>query len=327
MADSMCGPSNALQSFQKHSTVDRTLQQDRLVARQSPSQGFRSSAGTNSGLVDHEFEAFQVGQLPLDYGFQPQPFSPPSSLQQAGPLNWASDFQRMNISSPPLQLLQQPFGLQVQQGHEAEAWHQEFSRQQNPAQSMSQIPFQRYNPMSGMMASQLGSGFSGFQDPQVGVSIARQTHPEEAFDDEAFARAFEEAAKAELEQDSQADILQNSTSEGVEMGQDIMIEESAERLMASDALAGQKRIGADAIYDPVSEELGKDQEDPDALAKTAGHLLESIQYDQSAKFQNSQFFELMRQFRDGIATVQGDKVVGLHDEYRGGDEALEVAAS
>ena len=38
MADDMCGPSNALQNFQKHSTVDRTLQQDRFVSRYSPSQ-------------------------------------------------------------------------------------------------------------------------------------------------------------------------------------------------------------------------------------------------------------------------------------------------
>ena len=38
MADSLCGPSNALQNFQKHSTVDRTLQQDRLISRQSPSR-------------------------------------------------------------------------------------------------------------------------------------------------------------------------------------------------------------------------------------------------------------------------------------------------
>jgi hypothetical protein len=38
MADALCGPSNALQSFQKHTTVDRTLQQDRLVGRHSPAQ-------------------------------------------------------------------------------------------------------------------------------------------------------------------------------------------------------------------------------------------------------------------------------------------------
>lgn len=38
MAEALCGPSNALQNFQKHSTVDRTLQQDRLVGRHSPAQ-------------------------------------------------------------------------------------------------------------------------------------------------------------------------------------------------------------------------------------------------------------------------------------------------
>ena len=39
MADALCGPSNPLQNLQKHTQIDRTLQQDRLVAsRQSPSQ-------------------------------------------------------------------------------------------------------------------------------------------------------------------------------------------------------------------------------------------------------------------------------------------------
>lgn len=38
MADALCGPSNALQNFQKQTSVDRTLQQDRLVGRHSPAQ-------------------------------------------------------------------------------------------------------------------------------------------------------------------------------------------------------------------------------------------------------------------------------------------------
>lgn len=36
--DSLCGPSNALQNAQKHTSVDRTLQQDRLISRQPPTQ-------------------------------------------------------------------------------------------------------------------------------------------------------------------------------------------------------------------------------------------------------------------------------------------------
>lgn len=38
MADAVCGPSNPLQNLQKHTSADRTLQQDRLVNRQSPAQ-------------------------------------------------------------------------------------------------------------------------------------------------------------------------------------------------------------------------------------------------------------------------------------------------
>lgn len=38
MSDALCGPSNALQNFQKHASVDRTLQQDRLTSRQPSSQ-------------------------------------------------------------------------------------------------------------------------------------------------------------------------------------------------------------------------------------------------------------------------------------------------
>lgn len=196
-------------------------------------------------------------------------------------------------------------------------------------QSVGQMQYQRYTPMSGM--GMMGTQFGGnFANPQAEASIAQQKQPEEAFDEEAFARAFEEAAKAEMEvrEEAHTEAIQES-SQGVELGQDIMIEESAERLIASEnALLDQERIGADSIYDPVSEELHRDQEDPDALARTAGHLLDSIRHEQSTKFQNSQFLELMRQFRDGQATVEGDKVVGMGYEPGGleGDETFKVAA-
>jgi hypothetical protein len=51
MADALCGPSNALQSFQKHTTVDRTLQQDRLVGRHSSSQVSEGQRNLDSGFL------------------------------------------------------------------------------------------------------------------------------------------------------------------------------------------------------------------------------------------------------------------------------------
>jgi peroxin-5 len=47
----------------------------------------------------------------------------------------------------------------------------------------------------------------------------------------------------------------------------------------------------------------------DDLARTAGVLLDAVSHETSEKFQNSAFLSLMRQFRNGEATVEGDQVV------------------
>jgi len=38
MADALCGPSNPLQTFQKQTSFDGSLQQDRLAARQAQAE-------------------------------------------------------------------------------------------------------------------------------------------------------------------------------------------------------------------------------------------------------------------------------------------------
>jgi len=165
--------------------------------------------------------------------------------------------------------------------------------------------------------------------PQPQSSMSAQKQPE-AFDDEAFARAFEEAARHEevLRQDNE--MVQNSVQEqgqeqeqSAEIGQDILINESATRLLSrdSDVLSHQAPIGADQIHDPSSPEHEPRQEDtdPDALARTAGQLLNSVQHDSSAKFQNSQFLELMRGLRDREVMVMGDTFVGAEDGVVGAD--------
>jgi hypothetical protein len=117
----------------------------------------------------------------------------------------------------------------------------------------------------------------------------------EAFDEEAFKRAFDEAAV-----------------ENVDTGEQVMLEESAEQLLARD-LAQQERIGADMIHDPDAVNERHIQEQPDALSKTAGELLLRVQDNRSDKFQNSQFLQLMRQLRDKEVVVQGDKIVGVDE--------------
>ncbi|XMA11296.1 hypothetical protein WAI453_004087 [Rhynchosporium graminicola] len=329
MADSMCGPSNALQNFQKHSTVDRTLQQDRLVSRNSPSQGFRSSPGLNGGQIDRDFESFQAGRLPLDHGYQPQGMSnAPQRFQQAGPSGWASDFQRLHISSHAPQFQQQPLNPQLQQRQNDAGWHEEFARQQGQTSNMGQVPNQmnpQHRSMGGINMTPQYMG--GYAQPQANMSMVQQPQQSAEASDEAFARAFEEAERAALEE-AEMEASRFEQDQSVEMGQDILIDESAERLMpdASDIL-GQQRIGADTIHDPLdqSPEAREQQDDPDALSKTAGQLLHSVQKEQSSKFRNSQFLELMRAFRDKEATVDGDQVVGTGIESGMSQDALKVA--
>ncbi len=151
----------------------------------------------------------------------------------------------------------------------------------------------------------------------------QQQQPTETFDEEAFARAFEAAAQSESESKQESSLEQN-----MEVGQGIMINESAERLLASsEGLLDQERIGADTIHDPLTQDpkTQQEQNNPDALARTAGQLLDSVRHDQSSKFQNSQFLLLMRQFRDKEATVEGDKIVGVNgvgDGVMGGEEVV-----
>jgi len=313
----MCGPSNALQTFQKHSTADRTLQQDRLTSRQTPSQGFRS-AGPNAGVLDPEFEAFQAGQFPLhpqgQQALQQQAFQQhgivsrgPPQLGQAGPATWANDFQRMNIANPPPHQ-QRLSGPPQQQG----AWHEEFARQ-GAQQGAAQTNVSGYNSaqerLSMLATVPMMGGYQPIQ-PMWNSSMPIQNqqqqvppHAAEAFDEEAFKRAFEEAAQSEM--------VNKDTKDQV------MLDESAEHFMSSN-LEQQERIGADLIHDPDAIDQSK-MEDPDALSRTAGELLSRVEGDRSEKFQNSQFLQLMRQLRDKEVSIQGNTIVGV-------DNSVEVDA-
>ena len=53
MADALCGPSTALQTFQKQTSADRTLQQDRLTARQVPAEVCHGVVGLLKANLTH----------------------------------------------------------------------------------------------------------------------------------------------------------------------------------------------------------------------------------------------------------------------------------
>jgi len=295
MADELCGPSNALQNFQKHATGDRTLQQDRLTAQPLPSQGFRSSPAAGSGLLESEFQAFQAGQPPLQ---QINPYGTGrvvllnthtrtrSQLNPAAAA-WTGDFQRL---TPGSQL--QPHGQVHRQVHPQQVsggWHGEFVQQQVQPQNWPHAINHGYN----------GAVVHPNLQPMPQAQVPQTT---DAFDEEAFARAFEEAAMVEA---ALADAPALDQAHG--SSPDAVLDKSTE---ASSTLQ-HERIGSDLIEQAGS---GNAKHDPDALAITAGQLLERVQDNQSEKFRNSKFLQLMRQLRDRQVTVDGDKIVSGDSE-------------
>ncbi|KAM0796256.1 hypothetical protein BDR22DRAFT_531328 [Usnea florida] len=330
MADALCGPSNALQSFQKQTSVDRTLQQDRITARQAPAENFRSAPGPNAGVLDAEFEAFQAGH-PLHTG--PDPFyntSPASSFQQSNGLpqhaHWALDFQNMHLNearAPPIPQSQfrQHAPLQRTGG-----WHQDFLQQQ------SQPPPYQYQQQKipvGQKYSGWSYGHTGGFAPQHHDALspmAQQKQPERqldnTYDEAAFERAFD-AAREEMQQ------LEQSAHR-----KKVQIDPGLHDLEDRQGWLDHAQIEPDRILDEDQRrtEESKEADDAEELARTAGQLLENVKGDQSKKFQESSFLSLMRQLRDKEVRVEGDKLVDrlqpLHpggerypnEEYRSKDE-------
>lgn len=210
MADALCGPSNALQNFQKHTSVDRTLQQDRLIGRHSPSQGFRSTLGASTGAIEHEFDAFQATrpgapQLDVRHHLPPRLAHPPQFAHTPQAPDWASDFQRLNIASPPPQHFQQQ---RAQAANAASSWHQDFARQQASA---VQAPVLQQSAFGGMpsygMAGFAASPYMqtpGFQNAVPLSEVAQGKQQAQAavpaFDEAAFEQAFAQAQQDMLEE-------------------------------------------------------------------------------------------------------------------------------
>ncbi|KAF2223000.1 hypothetical protein BDZ85DRAFT_262787 [Elsinoe ampelina] len=209
MADAYCGPSNALQSFQKHTSVDRTLQQDRLTQRRSPLQGFRSQ-DANVGLLDPEFEAFQASQPgPLAFA-EPAPQTLQSFNQKGkqpvfggvqNGADWAADFQRLQVSSSGPQLHHSPPPAQFASPPASQ------SRFASPAPAQSPA-FTGYRTSAfgtgGGYASLGGMGQGFMPQPLMSQGTQQPKQEVDIFDEAAFERAFDMAKEQIMAEEGQA---------------------------------------------------------------------------------------------------------------------------
>ncbi|PQE19873.1 Peroxin 20 protein [Rutstroemia sp. NJR-2017a BVV2] len=248
-------------------------------------------------------------------------------LQQHAAPSWANDFQQLNISGPQQARFQQQ-GLHQSQP-QLGGWHQEFAAQGFGGQGSIA---QGKQPVMQMGApANMNSVYNSWSHPIPGVGMqqnqftpmqtgtSQSQSQNEVFDDEAFARAFDEAAQAELNHKQETHQTESTTSTQLHQQpqEEILLSESASRFMNEEPreawrVHDQAPLGADTILEDDPKQS------PDALSRTAGQLLDSVRHDQSDKFQNSQFLQLMRQFRDREVVVEGDKLVDVGGGGAGG---------
>lgn len=207
--------------------------------------------------------------------------------------NWQAEFEGQNT---------------LNQGHTVQhrEWQAEAQRQNTQFSNQGQI---QYGPGgqaigAGWIPSQYRSDIPrmNYQNPQIQPEASHQA-AEDPFGKEEWDKLFDEIEQTESSKEQQ----EHYEPENLEPKNDYQT----------------KRIGADLIINPITD-LPRDQrpsrnpdEENEALARTAGNLLNSVSNNQDEKFQNSRFLKLMEAFRDRQVAVQGNKIVSI-----GGDAGL-----
>lgn len=315
MADALCGPSNALQTFRKHTSVDRTLQQDRLVGRgHSPSQGFRSH-DPRAGSLDADFHAFE--NAPTNTFNMEQPaWAQTSHRSSPQPSNasWASDFQNLHISNAPLPSHQMRVAAPLVTTTNG-GWGQEFMRQR---QNMTPVQ-QGKQPEMISTASPMFNSLQNpsFQAPRNQYATNQQNvMHEQQMQDPSFDRAFQEAFDS-IQQSEFKDIAVEEAAPLTEPVHDFGYEQAL--LQPTDV-----KLGSDAIDYVEQKDRTPDQDSKDAddLARVAGVLLQNVSHEQNEKFQNSKFLDLMKKIRDREIEVRNDDFESTYVDHAAPQSAM-----
>ncbi|KAJ1025575.1 hypothetical protein NDA18_003918 [Ustilago nuda] len=298
-----CGPSNPLQNIGKRFGQDRGAQQDALAnspfAQQQQGPSFRSQGGSSSqaqqqrsffnasahqppfSAQSHVHDAFDVSQL---RGSLPSPSRTPMQQSHQRPAPGASmadmeasfrpAFSRnATIQAAPCAA---PSGW-VTDFLSAEASHAHSPHQAQPAQQMH-TEQQQHAVHTNIIPMPLRLGMVP-HDP------SHQQRPPHPMQTSAAAPQADNAKWAEVFTAFEA------SSKSAEAAPQPMVDQAK----------------------PVDKVDYNDPQERDELARTAGRLVSSVEHDQSAKFKQSNFLDLMRKIRDKQAGIQGDNIVEKAD--------------
>jgi len=153
------------------------------------------------------------------------------------------------------------------------------------------------------------------------MAQAKQMEPVAAdpFDMEAFERAFDAAQQDMLEEEQSAQAVQEPAAGILTEEQQIALGIKIHPWPDSIVVDHQRdilEVDMEPTHDVAQEEkeqLPKGQDDDD-LSRVAGQLLDSVSHENSQKFQESVFLQLMRKLRDKEVRVDGENFVEVGSE-------------
>ncbi|KAH6842916.1 hypothetical protein B0I37DRAFT_206598 [Chaetomium sp. MPI-CAGE-AT-0009] len=335
MADSMCGPSNGVKNLLSHVDRDRAHHQDRFVnaPQAGPGNAFRSQAPFANG-AEMAFGGFQQGGAPMDAAFGPSldmntiagarayghpALGAPATMGNIGPAapaarlaspatggtsaashqEWVNQFSGMQIGGRA-----GPSAAMATQMHSAPM------ATMNPAMNMQQAAF-------GMpMYNGLPAGVYGLQNQGMGPIAQQQPQAavaqESDIDVEAFNRAFGEYDDANFKTEL-ADWTEQQKVANTEFteAQDKWMAEHGPRADPNTQVTAPSADEMEVI-DTNLEKLAQEQDkrrSDDDLVHAAIDIVNSVADNNSEKFKNSRFFELMRRIGNREVVVEGDGFV------------------
>ncbi|EPQ29468.1 uncharacterized protein PFL1_03223 [Pseudozyma flocculosa PF-1] len=287
-------PSPLAQS-QQHDPFDVAQLRGNLpfAPQQQPSVASSSSSPSSSAAFRHQ--AFNAPRPDFEASFRapgPQSATPPPPLTSAATPAWAADFLKMGPA--PTASAATPQQQQPQNQHRPGPTHSLMAHQMyggpmtHHASSM-QHPVHVPPGMGMGMGMGAGVGMSSFNS-----GAAMQQMP----------------VHSPMAESSQAAA---TTVDSVQQGKwndaFTAYDRSKTPPPPPDAAAHIEVCPAAAAQTAATHQDHSDPYERDELARTAGRLVSSVEHDQSAKFKQSNFLDLMRRIRDKQAGIQGTDIV------------------
>ncbi|SJX62154.1 related to peroxisomal targeting signal receptor [Sporisorium reilianum f. sp. reilianum] len=301
-----CGPSNPLQNIGKRFGQDRTTQQDTFASNpyaQQQAPSFRSQSG--SGATSSSQPAFfNAPSQQAPFAVPPQDAFDVSQLRGNLPSGSRTPMQNMHHAhhhrpapGPSMADLEASFRPAFSRSStvtsapraapSSTAWATDFlsaeasqsNIQAQPAQQMHVEQHAAHAVHPNVIPMGLRMGMMPHAAPSMHFSQPPQQH---------FSPAQQSATAPQLDNAKWAEAF-------------TAFETSSQTPQAAPALTADAK--------PIEKADYANSQERDELARTAGRLVSSVEHDQSSKFRQSNFLDLMRKIRDKQAGIHGDNIV------------------